>query len=302
MPANKHFAAVDLGSNSFHLIIVKQRKNDFQIVCKERQPIRLAAYLDEHGILSPEGQQRALACLAHFRQVLQHYTCAGAQAVGTASFRRLKEPKSFCEQASATLGLPITVLTGEEEAKFIYDGVRYALGKPDNVSRLVIDIGGGSTEVILGAGSQHQYVQSFPIGCVVLQQAHYPAGILSPDTIKNMHAQTEAMFESAKADFKQLRWRACFASSGTAQTLQLLQKEGEHAAIQRDFAEQVLSNLKQRPPTQLLDFSVIKSDRQLIFPAGLVILTTLLKLLDVPSFYVSSAALREGILARLLGQ
>ncbi len=302
MKTNKTLAAIDLGSHSFHLIVVKQRHGDFLTLCKERQPIRLAAHLNEQGVLSPEGQQLALACLANFRQTLQQYDCAQAAAVGTASFRRLKEPVSFCAYASETLGLPITVLSGEEEAKYIYGGVCYALGKKDKVPRLVIDIGGGSTEVILGVGTECQYVKSFPIGCVVLQKKYYPAGVLSPKAITDMQAYLAHVFEEEKSTFKQLRWQACFASSGTAQTLQLLQSSDVAAPLQRQFAEQVLFKLSQSPLTQLSDLAGIKSDRQLIFPAGLVILTTLLALLKVSSFYVSQAALREGILAHLARQ
>jgi exopolyphosphatase/guanosine-5'-triphosphate,3'-diphosphate pyrophosphatase len=300
MTTNKHCAAIDLGSNSFHLIIVKQVDDAFQVLCKARQPIRLAAHLDDHGTLSPEGQQLALACLAHFRQVLQQYPDIKVEAVGTASFRRIKEPLSFCDHASATLGLPIRVLSGEEEAKYIYEGVCSALEKKEDIPRLVIDIGGGSTEVIVGTGPHYQYVKSFPVGCVVLQKKYYPDGVLSPKVIQDMQQHVDLLFEEAKADFQQLRWQKCFASSGTAQTLQLMQNATGLGAVEREVAEQVLLALKQNVPTEMPDFSAIKPDRQLIFTAGLVILTRLLSLLNVPSFYVSQAALREGILARLM--
>ncbi len=302
MITNKRFAAIDLGSNSFHLIVVKQRHGGLLTLCKERQPIRLAAHLNEHGVLSPEGQQLALACLANFRQILQQYDCAQAVAVGTASFRRLKEPASFCQHASETLGLPITILSGEEEARYIYGGVCHALGKKDKAPRVVIDIGGGSTEVILGVGARCQYVKSFPIGCVVLQKKYYPDGVLSPQVIADMQACVADVFDEEKENLKQLQWQNCFASSGTAQTLQLLQRSDLTAPLQRQFAEQVLFTLNQSSATKLCDLVAIKSDRQLIFPAGLVILTTLLSLLNASSFYVSQAALREGILAHLARQ
>jgi len=159
------FAAIDLGSNSFRLHIGSYEVGAIRIIKSARDPIRLAAGLDSDGYLTDQAMQTAWECLANFRTILNAYSLDAVRVVATNTLRVAKNSAAFLPAAEKAIGYPIEIISGEEEGRLIYMGVASKLAAPDE-RRLVIDIGGGSTEVILGQGSNVQHVESFSIGTV----------------------------------------------------------------------------------------------------------------------------------------
>src|SRR6185369_3974382 len=159
------FAAVDLGSNSFRLSIGQHDGETIRILKSQREPIRLAAGLDANGNLTQDAMQRALMCLKNFRIVLAAYELDAVRVVATAVMRQARNASSFLPLAEQAIGYPIEIISGEEEGRLIYMGVANALAQP-NERRLVVDIGGGSTELILGRGLDIERAESFSVGSV----------------------------------------------------------------------------------------------------------------------------------------
>src|SRR5450830_894401 len=154
------YAAVDLGSNSFRFSIGKHDGDAIRVLKSVREPIRLAAGLDAAGNLTPDAMQRALACLASFRDTLKGYELEAMRVVATSTMRQARNIATFLPQAEQAIGHPIEIISGEVEGRLIYMGVANALGQPAE-RRLVVDIGGGSTELILGHGLDIERVESF---------------------------------------------------------------------------------------------------------------------------------------------
>ena len=158
-------AAVDLGSNSFHLIVAALRQGQLQVLDRLREPVRLGAGLDRDQQLHPEARARALACLERFGQRLRHLSARNVRVVGTNALRRARGTGDFLRQAEAAIGHSIEIISGVEEARLIYLGVSHSLPESGG-QRLVVDIGGGSTELIIGEGYEAKYPESLYMGCV----------------------------------------------------------------------------------------------------------------------------------------
>ena len=173
-------AAVDLGSNSFHMIVARLHHGQFAIIDRLKEMVRLAAGLQEDGSLDEPSQARALACLGRFGERLRDMHADTVRVVGTNTLRKTRTRQSFLEAAEATLGHPVDVITGIEEARLIYSGVANHSPSADG-RRLVVDIGGGSTEFIIGAGDEPQHLESTPLGCVRMTRAAFPEDQYSRD-------------------------------------------------------------------------------------------------------------------------
>src|SRR5450830_1210336 len=173
------YAAVDLGSNSFRFSIGKHDGDAIRVLKSVREPIRLAAGLDAAGNLTPDAMQRALACLASFRDTLKGYELEAMRVVATSTMRQARNIATFLPQAEQAIGHPIEIISGEEEGRLIYMGVANALGDPLE-RRLVIDIGGGSTELILGSGTEIEEVESFSVGTVLHGRSFFVDGVIDP--------------------------------------------------------------------------------------------------------------------------
>jgi exopolyphosphatase / guanosine-5'-triphosphate,3'-diphosphate pyrophosphatase len=165
-------AAVDLGSNSFHMVVARTQDGEPSIVDRLREMVRLASGLDEQGFLNEASQERALACLRRFGQRLRDMRADQVRVVGTNTLRRAQNSEAFLAKAGEALGHPVEVISGIEEARLIYLGVSHHTDSTGGAN-LVIDIGGGSTELIIGEGHEPQHLESLYVGCVGVSRAHF---------------------------------------------------------------------------------------------------------------------------------
>ena len=208
-------AAVDLGSNSFHMIVGELRHGQLTIIDRLRETVRLAEGLSEDGTLSRDARQRALVCLSQFGERLQSMHAESVRAAGTSTIRRAREDSTFLGEAEAALGHPIEVISGIEEARLIYTGVTHSL-PPYDGKRLVIDIGGGSTEVILGEGTKPIALESLHLGCVSMTERHFPGGAISRDAFDRARVAAKLELRPVKAFF---RGAGVFEAIGTSGTI-----------------------------------------------------------------------------------
>ncbi len=301
-------AAVDLGSNSFHMVIARWLGHDLQVLDRLREPVRLAEGLDVDRHLSPDSQARALACLAQFGQRLRHLEPRYLRAVATNTFRLARGLGAFRAQAEAALGLPIEVLAGHEEARLIYLGV--AQTSPfDARRRLVLDIGGGSTELIIGEGSDNRLGFSQQMGCVAYSHRYFPDGRLGRQGWRAAETAAALELRPIREALREAGWAACLGSSGTVLAIaQILAARGWGGpAITLDGLKRLRAELiaggavralaATGPPSE-----AVSPDRWAVLPGGLAILIACFKSLRIESMSASSGALREGVLYDLLGR
>lgn len=212
------FAAVDLGSNSFRLHIGEPADGDMRIVRSARDPVRLAAGLDGDGNLSEEAIETALRSLSGFAQILGEHRLDGVRVVATNTLRVARNARQFLPLAEKALGYPIEIISGEEEGRLVYMGVARALSDPAE-RRLVIDIGGGSTEVIAGCGDAIALVESFSIGTQPQAARFFADGCIEDARFDAAITMARATFEDAVAGYRAHGWRAAYGSSGTMRAM-----------------------------------------------------------------------------------
>jgi len=296
--SNRHapfIAAMDLGSNSFHLLIAKQHVGGWTPVKHRREVIRLQAGMASNGFLSQGSMQRALHCLDRFRACLRFYGVKEARAVGTATLRQAKNSDAFIQVAQRHLGFPIRVITGCEEAKMTYCAVIHSLNK--DIPRLIIDVGGGSTEIVFGCGRAVQAVFSVDIGCVALQRRFFPTRSVSIHSFSEMVNDCIRRLEPVHQNLKRFKWETCLAASGTAQALGSV---GLALGLGDTLTLDVLCVLKEKicnsSGFDALNLPGLRSDRKDIFPCGVGIFLALFRVLGLKRIKISKAALKNGIL------
>jgi exopolyphosphatase/guanosine-5'-triphosphate,3'-diphosphate pyrophosphatase len=301
--ARDHVAAVDLGSNSFHLVIARQGDHDLRILDRRREPVRLAEGLAPGGEIRPEVQERAIACLQRFGERLQGIPPHRVRAVGTNTLRLAKRSPSFRNAARAALGHTIEVISGVEEARLIYLGVAHTI-PARRERRLVVDIGGGSTELIRGRGFEVELGASLFMGCVNYSRRFFGGGRIDRDRFRQ--AQTAAQLE-VRAIEEQLReggWDRCIGASGTVLAIsEVLRQSGwTHGEITQSGMKKLRKALVQAGHADAIDLPGLKSDRRPVIAGGLAILLAIFKRLKIDRTEPSPGALREGVLYDLLGR
>jgi exopolyphosphatase/guanosine-5'-triphosphate,3'-diphosphate pyrophosphatase len=212
------FAAVDLGSNSFRLHIGHQVDNRMRIVKSAREQVRLAAGLDSHNVLSGDAIDDAVRALRGFRDILAQYRLLAVRVVATNTYRIAKNADELLRRTQEAIGYPIDIISGEEEGRLIYMGVAHEVGRPQE-PRLVIDIGGGSTELIVGRGSEIGAVESFSIGTHLHSTAFFKDGQIDARSFANAILAARARFDGASELFAPARWQAVYGSSGTMRAI-----------------------------------------------------------------------------------
>jgi exopolyphosphatase/guanosine-5'-triphosphate,3'-diphosphate pyrophosphatase len=301
--ASAMFAAVDLGSNSFHLIVARLDHGQLHVLDRLQEMVRLAAGLDEQGRLDKATQRRALACLARFGERLRALPRRNVRAVATAALRRARNGAGFLALGARALGHPIEVIGGQEEARLIYGGVAREL-PGQGEQRLLIDIGGGSTEVILGQGARAQLMESLHMGCVGLSEAHFPGGRITPKRFARAETAARLEFKPIEAQFRARGWEAAYGSSGTIRTVELVLKglglEGEGIGA-RSLAE-LRGRLIAFGDVQRLELPGLSPERAPVFPGGVAILSAAFHALGIRQMRAVGGALREGLLHDLLGR
>ena len=301
-------AAIDLGSNSFRLKVVRVENNQLYTLDILREPIRLVAGLDESQQLDGASQQRALACLARFGERLQGLPKAAVRAVGTNALRRAKNSSKFLQQAETALGYPIEIIAGREEARLIYLGVAYSLPQIDG-KRLVVDVGGGSTEFIIGQGVHPLNLESLNMGCVSYSLKFFTNGKI---TLANMQQAENAARDKIRTisdQFTHPHWDVAFGSSGSARALGEIFEQsglanGDASVVKGDINLAGLERLRELllnvGDVTRLNLPGLKTERAPMLPGGLAIMLAAFRELGIARMQITSGALREGVLYDLL--
>jgi exopolyphosphatase/guanosine-5'-triphosphate,3'-diphosphate pyrophosphatase len=296
---DEYYAAVDLGSNSFHMVIVRVLAGSVQIVSKNKQKVRLAAGLDEHGVLSDESIERGLVCLRNFAEKLQDIPPKNIKIVATATLRLASNAPDFVTPAETILSHKVNIISGEEEAKQIYLGVAYTSANQGN--SLVIDIGGASTEIIIGRDLQPLYLTSLNMGCVTFMDKFFVDGMITEQGFKDAVSEAHAAIDAHKHTFLCFDWEQCLGASGTPQAItSILVKQGINDAIRLSYLYQLRDECIEAGHLGALEIDGLVPARQAIFPSGLAILIALFESLSINNMQISGGALREGILYGML--
>ena len=211
-------ATVDLGSNSFRIEMARLDHGQLVRLDYYKEPVRLGAGLDADGNLTAEAIERGVACLGRFAERLRGLTPDAVRAVATQSLRSAKNPEAFLVHAQAALGYPIEIISGQEEARLIYQGVANALPK-DHKTRLVVDIGGGSTELIVGINTDAHRMDSMKIGCVSHTLKFFNNGKITEKAFDKAVIAAAAVFEEVSESFHSEFWQVAYGSSGTIETI-----------------------------------------------------------------------------------
>ncbi len=296
-------AAVDLGSNSFHMVIARQQGDGLTQLDRHREPVRLAAGLDAKKRLAEEAGERALECLSRMGQRLAGIPSQRVRVVGTNTLRQAKKAGRFLAQATEALGHPIEILRGPEEARLIYLGVSHdqplVAGR-----RLVVDIGGGSTEVILGERFDALETDSLHMGCVSFSRRYFPEDVVEEKAFKKAVIKARLELETVEQRLRESGWEECIGSSGTITAIEEIVRAAgwSESGITLSSLKKLKKALLRAGHSSDLRLEGLTSERAPVLPGGLAILIATFESLGIRRMSTSSAALREGILWDLLGR
>ena len=296
-------AAVDLGSNSFHMIVGELRHGQLAILDRIRETVRLAEGLSDSGDISPDARQRALDCLARFGERLRDMRAGSVRAAGTSTIRKAREDSTFMIEAETALGHPIEVISGIEEARLIYNGVSHSL-PPTEGFRLVMDIGGGSTELILGEGIQPKALESLNLGCVSMTERFFPNGVITREGFNKARLAAQLELRPVKAFFRKASGVEAIGTSGTILSTELVARELgiSESGLTLNAVEKLIEKVLEVQSVSELSLPGLSDRRAQVWPGGLSILAELIRVLNIRDLQVSDGALREGLLYDLLGR
>jgi len=303
MTAFSTLAAVDLGSNSFRLQVARVVDDQIYLLDSLREPVRLAAGITADKRLDEASQQRALEALKRFAERLRGLPPAAVRAVGTNSLRVAKNAREFLARAEAALGFPIEVVAGKEEARLIYLGVAHSLPVTTH-KRLVVDIGGGSTECIIGAGYRPQRLESLYMGCVSYSLRFFAGGKLSKGNFKQADTAARLELQTIAQRFSAGRWQEAVGASGTARALgDLLEASGWcEAGISADGLDRLRSALLKAGELDRLSLPGLRADRAPVLPGGFAIMSAIFSELEIEHMTLATGAMRQGVLYDMLGR
>ncbi len=293
----EHFAAVDLGSNSFHMLIVRAVNGRWVVIDRMRERVRLAAGLDADDRLTVEARQRGLACLTRFGRRLASLERVRVRAVGTATLRKARNARRFLLEARAALGHPIEVISACEEARIVYLGVAHTLAD-DPGPRLVVDIGGGSTECILGERFEPRKTASIQAGCVSYTLRFFPEGELRPESFCAAVSATRIEIAPLQRAFRPTDGVSTVGSSGTIKAIAKVLRVNEWSrnGITLDGLGRLREALIDAGEVRRISLPGLSADRATVLPGGLSILVGAFESLGIERMTASTAGLREGLL------
>ena len=299
----QQMAAVDLGSNSFHLIVATHTDGRLQVVDRIRDMVRLAAGLDENNCLRQDAIDRAVQCLERIGQRLRNLPADSVRVVGTNTLRKARNSGEFLTQAEVALGHTIEIISGREEARLVYLGVSYAL-EDNHDRRLVIDIGGGSTELILGQRFEPRLMESLYMGCVGISQTFFADGRIKASRMKAAELAACQELEPIKQLYLSNGWDTAIGSSGTILAIHdVVQQQGwSKDGITAKSLGELRDVLVEARNVDDLDLPGLSSERRPVFPGGVAILSAIFESLEIDRLQVSEGALREGLLHDLIGR
>ena len=303
MARHDTLAAVDLGSNSFHLQIGRVVGRQIYPLDAVREVVRLGAGLTAEKRIDRATQAAALEALAKFAERLRGFPRAAVRAVGTNALRVAKNSPQFLREARAVLGFPIEVISGREEARLIYLGVAHALPAASH-QRLVVDIGGGSTEVIIGTGLEPQLTESLYMGCVSYSLKYFPGGRIDKPRMKAAELAARQELSSIAQTYRDAGWTEAVASSGTARSMENILRENGFASdgLTREGLDKLRNLLLKMEKADPERIAGLRPNRAPVLPGGVAIMGAALEALGIDSMKVSDGALRHGVLYDLLGR
>ncbi len=296
-------AAVDLGSNSFRLEVARVAGDQLYPLDSLKETVRLAGGLSDDKFLDDATQARALACLHRFGERLRGLSPEAIRCVGTSALRVAKNAEEFIPKAEIALGHPIEIVAGREEARLIYLGVAHSLpASPDR--RLVVDIGGGSTEFIIGHGLKPHERESLHMGCVNFSKRYFAGGVVDKAALKAAEMAARVEVERIAREFSKDNWQQAVGSSGTARALrEILEQNGWSAnGITAEGLAQLRSQLVRAGHVDALELAGLSRDRRPVVAGGFAIMAGLFAELGIEQMDVAETAMREGILYDLLGR
>lgn len=302
--APEKVAAIDLGSNSFHMIVADVADGHIHVIDRLRETVRLAAGLDEQRNLSNEAKERALSCLQRFGQRLQGMPQGSVRAVGTNTLRSAHNAQDFLQQAEAALGHPIEIIAGREEARLIYLGVAHDFALTSEDQPLVMDIGGGSTEFIIGKGFETIRRESLYMGCVSMSVKYFPNGEISPKSLRKAEIAARLELQPIAAEYRERGWQQALGASGSIKSVgKIMQAEGWCAdGISLEGMRKLQQVLLAVEHIDQVKLAGLSEDRRPILAGGFSVLMGAFEELGITHMKVAATALREGLLYDLLGR
>ena len=290
-------AAIDLGSNSFRLEIGRYDHGQIQRVAYLKETVRQGNGLDENRNLTDEAMQRGWDCLARFAERVSGFKKAQVRAVATQTLREAKNRDVFLKKGCEILGFPIEVIAGTEEARLIYQGVAHMLPS-NNDHRLVIDIGGRSTELVLGQGLQATETASFRVGSVAWSMKYFPNSEFTKSAFERAEIAAQAVLEEALSTYPRHAWNKAYGASGTVGAVaDILALSGfPDGQITLDGLDWLVKCLVRAGHASKVQLEGLKEDRRAVIGGGVSVLRALMTLLNIETLHVAQGALRHGVL------
>jgi len=297
-------AAIDLGSNSFHMVVAEENQGQVIILDRIREMVRLAEGLESSGELDAEVEQRALDCLSRFGQRIRSLDAHCVSTVGTNTLRRIRNSDEFIFQAEQALGFPIEIISGFEEARLVYQGVAHTL-EQDHQSKLIVDIGGGSTELIIGEGFNPQLLNSLEMGCVMMTKKFFADGKIKSKRLQAARVYVLQRMKAIHHTYTRLGWEAAIGSSGSIKSIASVIREmklQKNDGINRESLIKLIAICSDFKKIKKLELPGLSEKRQSVFLGGLIVLSGVFEALRIDHMHVSEGALREGLLYDMVGR
>jgi exopolyphosphatase/guanosine-5'-triphosphate,3'-diphosphate pyrophosphatase len=292
-----------MGSNSFHMVVARLVHGEIRTLEKMGEKVQLGAGLDSNNRLTEDAMERGLACLGRFAQRLSGMPPEAVQVVGTNALRVARNARQFMARAEKVLGYPVEIIAGREEARLIYLGVSHTLSD-DSGRRLVVDIGGGSTEFIIGERFEPQDMESLHMGCVSFRNRYFPDGKITRKQMDRAVTHAEQELLNIRQHYRQRGWQSAVGSSGTIKAISsvLASLKLTDGTITMEAMIELRKRLEAMGKAEKLGDLGVRQDRQSIFPAGFAILMGAFNSLRITDMAFADGALREGLLYDIAGR
>ncbi|MCU7816439.1 MAG: exopolyphosphatase [Candidatus Thiodiazotropha sp. (ex Lucinoma kastoroae)] len=296
-------AAIDLGSNSFHLIVARVIEGHLQIIDKMKEMVRLGEGLTADKRLDPVVSKRALECLSRYSQRLRPLPAENIRVVGTNTMRQIHPDDNFHSLAEKALLHPIEIIAGREEARLIYLGVAHGLAAA-NEKRLVVDIGGGSTELIIGEGYLPHERESLHMGCVSMSRRFFMDGVITDHAMHEAELACALEIRPVRNEFKEGGWIRAIGSSGTIKSIGnvVIEQGWSETGITRESLDRLKQYLIDAGSIDKVSLKGLSEERKPVFAGGLAVLSAVFEHIGIDHMDVSSEALREGLIYDMIGR
>ncbi len=297
----RQLAAIDLGSNSFHMVVARLENNQPHTIDAIKEMVRLAAGLDERNFLSDQKIEEALTCLSRFGQRIKDLPNQNVTAVGTMTLRKARNSYSFLARAEKALGFPISIVAGQEEARLVYQGVAHTLVQTET-NRLVIDIGGGSTEFIIGQAYNPIMMESLNMGCVNFTSQWFESGRITEERIQNAILNARRKLEWISDEYLKEGWQECIGSSGTIKTISKILTENydSNGTIDYKNLKKLSDHFITAGHINKIALPGLSDKRAPVIIGGLCVLMGAFEELQIETMQASEGALREGLLIDMI--